>query len=184
MGIIRTTITDFKEDVHEGSMIAACRQLYDAGYFKFDNFYYCYEYEADLFVVSKARYATEIEVKCSVADWKNDLRKQKHGRLSKYIKHFYFAVPSHLIDKQPEGFDERYGLIEIYHDKEGRLRPRIIKAAGVLNTLKLHPNIYCKAFKSTYYRYGDLAQNSRNIQRDYHDLQRRYRDLVNAEKVV
>jgi hypothetical protein len=98
------------------------------------------------------------------------LKKQKHSNLSKYIKHFYFAVPSHLIDKHPDGFDERYGLIEIYHDKEGLLNPRIIRQAGVLNSNKLYSIIYCKAFKSNYYRYGDIKAINKGLQREIRQI--------------
>lgn len=63
-------------------------------------------YEADLLVVSKAGYMTEVEVKVSLADWKSDKRK-----VSKFLqleaettrtKRFYYAAPLELAQRWEE----------------------------------------------------------------------------------
>ena len=71
-------------------------------------------YEADLVVVSPARYATEIEIKVSFSDLKKDREKRKHlFRDSEYygnnkFKFYYFAIPQEMFDKHK---DEIYTFI-------------------------------------------------------------------------
>lgn len=52
-------------------------------------------HECDLLMVSKAGYCTEIEIKISRADLKNDAKK-RHGYYSNRIKYLYFAIPTYL----------------------------------------------------------------------------------------
>lgn len=162
-----------KEDVNELTMISACSHLFPSPqYYKFPNFYYRYEYEADLFVFSKARYASEIEVKISLFDWKADLKKKKHADL-KYIKHFYYAVPTDLIDKIPDGIDVRYGLIEVYQgNQDSILRARFIKRADNLGATKIPKNIIIKAFRSMYWRNFKLQSNFRHIMNELSQLRK------------
>lgn len=67
-------------------------------------------HELDLIVVSKAGYATEIEIKVSKADLKNDLKKP-HKHESKRLKYLYFALPSKLKSAALEFVPERAGII-------------------------------------------------------------------------
>jgi len=55
-------------------------------------------HEADMLIVSKTGYITEIEIKRSYADLKNDFTK-KHDHSSSLITRFYYAVPEKLVDK-------------------------------------------------------------------------------------
>ena len=55
-------------------------------------------HEADMLVVSKTGYITEIEIKRSYADLKNDFVK-KHTHSSSMITRFYYAVPEALVEK-------------------------------------------------------------------------------------
>src|SRR5271166_2223922 len=59
-------------------------------------------YEADMLVVSRAKYCTEIEVKVSMADWKNDFEKRKHKRPDNRIKYQYYAAPYKLAVRYTE----------------------------------------------------------------------------------
>jgi len=52
-------------------------------------------HECDLFVLTKAGYAYEVEIKTSKADLKADARK-RHNHASKKIKRLYFAIPEKL----------------------------------------------------------------------------------------
>lgn len=54
-------------------------------------------YEADLVVLTKSNYATEIEIKVSKADLKKD-KEKRHFHDSIYFKYFYYAVPHSLQD--------------------------------------------------------------------------------------
>lgn len=54
-----------------------------------------YLHECDLLILSKSRYAYEIEIKTSKLDLKRDSKK-RHGHLSRKIKGLYFAIPEKL----------------------------------------------------------------------------------------
>lgn len=69
-------------------------------------------HEADLISVSAAKYCTEIEIKISTSDFLADFKK-KVGHESKYIKQFYYAVPSYMTDYVLERLPENAGLIEV-----------------------------------------------------------------------
>lgn len=56
-------------------------------------------YEADLIVVHKSGYATEIEIKTSKQDIKRDLKKRYFHNSNK-IRRFFYAVPWHLADSE------------------------------------------------------------------------------------
>lgn len=69
-------------------------------------------HECDLLVLSKAGWATEIEIKVSRSDLKKDAEK-KHGHDSKKIKYLYFAIPDKLLNCI-EFIPERAGIIAVY----------------------------------------------------------------------
>ena len=54
-----------------------------------------FNYECDLLVVTKAGYATEIEIKVTRSDIKADFSK-RHTHGSKKIRRFFYAVPDYL----------------------------------------------------------------------------------------
>ena len=55
------------------------------------------KYEADMLVMNKTGYLTEIEIKRSLSDLKADFSK-KHKHNDKKIKAFYYCVPIALLD--------------------------------------------------------------------------------------
>lgn len=55
-------------------------------------------HEADLLVLSKSGYLTEIEIKRTWADFKADFEK-KHDHYDKKLSHFYYAVPESIGEK-------------------------------------------------------------------------------------
>lgn len=64
-------------------------------------------WEADLLVLSRAGYLTEVEIKISLSDWKADFTKNKHRadigwRESQMIKQFYYAAPKALAARHAE----------------------------------------------------------------------------------
>lgn len=76
-------------------------------------------YEADMLLVSKARYCTEIEVKISLQDWKKDFDKRKHNRRDERIKYQYYACPMKLAKRFEElNLPEGWGVIGV-DDSEG-----------------------------------------------------------------
>jgi len=54
-------------------------------------------HECDMISVTDAGYATEIEIKISVADTKKDAIK-RHSHKSDKIKYLYFAMPKYIYD--------------------------------------------------------------------------------------
>lgn len=65
-------------------------------------------YEADLLIISKAGYLTEVEIKVSLSDLKRDLDK-KHSHDDPKIKYLYFAIPEKL-EKHIQYIPEKAGI--------------------------------------------------------------------------
>lgn len=87
-------------------------------------------HEADLLILSRAGYATEVEIKVSKADLARDSSKH-HGHESDIVKAFWFAVPTILKDYALANIPEEAGLLEIWERKAGdsiQRRARMVKA--------------------------------------------------------
>lgn len=92
-------------------------------------------YEADMLLVSKARYCTEIEVKISLQDWKKDFDKRKHkpGLRDKRIKYQYYACPMKLAKRFEElDLPEGWGVIGV----EGK-QIKVLKEATARDAKKV-----------------------------------------------
>lgn len=68
-------------------------------------------HECDMLVITKSRYAWEIEIKVSKADLLKDKQK-RHGHLSDRIRDFYFAIPKSLLACYPD-IPGRCGILVI-----------------------------------------------------------------------
>lgn len=75
-------------------------------------------HECDLLKVSKAGYATEVEIKVSRADLRKDFEK-KHTHKNKKIKNFFYAVPKHLEAYALELIPEHAGLYVVNTNRNG-----------------------------------------------------------------
>jgi hypothetical protein len=86
-------------------------------------------YEADLLIISKAKYATEIEVKISMADWKRDRDKTKHKwSADPRIKYQYYACPYELALRYEElELPMGWGVIGVCDPNASYGSPRGIK---------------------------------------------------------
>jgi hypothetical protein len=74
-------------------------------------------HEADLLVVTKHGYLTEIEIKRSFADFKADFKKKIHHKDNKISK-FYYAIPKGIVNKcKPLLEDVKCGIIYYTEDK-------------------------------------------------------------------
>jgi hypothetical protein len=72
-----------------------------------------FNYELDLIILSKAGYATEIEIKISKSDLIKDKNKF-HNHENKMIKNLYFAIPEYIdIDFALENIPNRAGLLVV-----------------------------------------------------------------------
>jgi len=74
-------------------------------------------HECDLLILSKSGYATEIEIKISKSDLKQDIKKL-HKHKHNAIKKFYFAVPVHLKEFALDNIPKHAGLIVVNEDSK------------------------------------------------------------------
>lgn len=88
-----------------------------------------FNHEIDILAVSKSNYCTEIEIKTSKADTKNDLKK-KHKHESNKIKYLYFAIPDYG-ESWIEYIPPHAGVILIKRKKNGHLYGDIFRKAKV-----------------------------------------------------
>jgi hypothetical protein len=77
-------------------------------------------HEADILMLSKAGYVTEIEIKISKADILKD-KKKRHQHQSDIVKAFFFAVPEQLTEYALANIPEEAGLL-IVKDTGTKLR--------------------------------------------------------------
>jgi len=108
-------------------------------------------WEADILVLHKNHYLTEIEIKISMADWKADLAKPKHRpdigwKETAMVKRFFYAAPSELASRYAEvGIPESAGVIgitesgqvEVLRDAKDRSGYRKLTDDEVMKVLRL-----------------------------------------------
>lgn len=87
-------------------------------------------YEADLLIMNKSCYLTEIEIKRSWADFLADFRK-KHTHDDSKVSWHYYAVPKSILDKCRAKLaevypDKKWGLICYEYDNYGECRPDMV----------------------------------------------------------
>jgi hypothetical protein len=122
------------------------------------------DYFADFMMVSDSNYATELEVKVSLADWRVDLQKPKWTgeAFPKWITRFIYVVPVEL--GIPSWVPEVAG---IWHVKQGFIRvggvlcpdfPRltVARAPKRIGKEKLPSEVMSKWLLSMYYRYWNM----------------------------
>lgn len=85
-------------------------------------------HECDLLVLTKSKYAIEIEIKRSRADLKKDAQK-KHGHKNKIIRKLYFAMPN-VMEKHIEFVPEDAGIILCYK-QDDKVYARVFREAKV-----------------------------------------------------
>lgn len=118
-----------------------------------------HEYRADYLTISTAGYATEIEVKVSMSDWKHDLVKPKWDGLPPWITRFIYCVPEEL--GMPDWIPEFAGVWHIVKRKvhtagvpsrEG-YGIRVMRAPKRIGKEKVPADIVKGWMKNFYYRY-------------------------------
>lgn len=123
------------------------------------------EYRADFVMVTQAGYATELEVKVSLADWRRDLAKPKWVTMPDWITRFVYVVPEHL--GLPEWVPEHAGvwhvvpvLVGDYFGHERRPATDgysiIVKRAPHVHGRTKIPNAVLGTwYRNLYYRYWE-----------------------------
>ena len=93
-------------------------------------------FEADLLILTKNRYATCVEIKVSKSDLKNDIKKKHIERIEKFdyyfkhLKYFYYAVPKELEQEALNQIPKFAGLIiveEVNHEIWKGYRTRVVR---------------------------------------------------------
>ncbi|MFD1557063.1 hypothetical protein ACFSHT_15790 [Paraburkholderia silviterrae] len=127
------------------------------------------EYRADFVMVTRAGYATELEVKISLADWRKDLSKPKWVGMPAWITRFVYVVPEHL--GIPEWVPAAAGVWHVrarrpdYASWSGPTRPDsfeivVARAPHVLGREKLPAAVLGKWHKNLYYRYWEQRMDA------------------------
>lgn len=123
------------------------------------------EYRADFIMVSPSDYATELEVKISLADWRKDLSKPKWVGLPDWITRFVYVVPEQL--GMPEWVPAHAGvwhvkpaLVRSYSFEEARPRADgyeivVARAPHVLGREKIPKAVLGTWYRNLYYRFWD-----------------------------
>jgi hypothetical protein len=143
-------------------------------------------HRADVIQITKARYATEYEIKVSAADWRADLEKMKWEINPEtggaHISRFYYVVPGRRAPQKPgepvelepsirvpKGLPAGAGILLVLED--GRVREHL--AAKRHKARPLPEEIRRRAMDAFYYRYWRLLAEHRRVLGDYRDLQAR-----------
>lgn len=101
-------------------------------------------HECDMFVISKAGFVTEVEIKISKADFMKDFEKgHNHKDRQNRIKYFYYAMPIDLYDKVKDLIPEHAGILTCERLKN-YLRIEFVKVIEVRK-----PQMIAKARKLT-----------------------------------
>lgn len=92
---------------------------------------FVYNWECDFWTLDSIGMTREYEIKISLADFREDAKKDKHRVLGKDgPNYFYYVCPEGLV--QPDMIDNRYGLVWI--KSQGIEYPEIVKKPRKLHT--------------------------------------------------
>jgi hypothetical protein len=97
-----------------------------------------FSHEVDLCILSKAGYASEVEIKISKADLIKDASKH-HKHDSKKIKYLWFAIPKHL-EGEIHHIPDRAGVIIVNYENILYRSERFKFICRVLRKPKMHVN--------------------------------------------
>jgi hypothetical protein len=117
-------------------------------------------------MITRASYATELEVKVSLADWRKDLSKPKWVGMPDWITRFIYVVPKQL--GIPEWVPAHAGVWHVvpavtdpyYNSALESRRPDgyqivVVRAPHVLGRTKLPNAVLGTWLRRLYYRYWD-----------------------------
>jgi hypothetical protein len=170
---------------HAGRILEAL-----AHYFDWQRNFLMPEYEiggrADLVVITRARYVTEVEIKISLADWRADRDKIKwrldkvnspvdKGYLSArraHISRFFYAIPETLEHKIPADLPVGVGIIVVrdQQNRYGHDRIDVLREAVRRKSTPISEQEFNRIMLTCYHRYWHVL---RNLQRSI-----RYREQI------
>ncbi len=115
--------------------------------------------QADLLVISKAGYATEIEIKVSMADWNADRKKPHWNSARPHVARFFYCIPHTLADKIPEWVPAHVGILVVYERSPvpgSTLIPldgvRCLRNARRMKAQKMPDDTLSQIYRACYYR--------------------------------
>lgn len=108
---------------------------------------------ADLLFISRAGYATEIEIKTSLSDWNADQGKEKWKKPRPHITRFFYAVPESLMDRCPVWINPDFGLIAVSVGKTGYAKCRVVREARRFKAAKLPADELQRMYLACYHRF-------------------------------
>lgn len=76
------------------------------------------DHECDLLIINKSNYASEVEIKVSVSDFRNDFNK-KHGHISEILKFLYYAMPEKVYEVVKSEIPYNAGCFVAYESENG-----------------------------------------------------------------
>jgi hypothetical protein len=89
---------------------------------------------ADLLFVNRNGYATEVEIKVSVSDWRADQHKRKWRLPRPHVRRFYYAVPETLAGRAPADLPKDAGILAVA--ETDFLQVRQLRPAKLLPAVK------------------------------------------------
>jgi hypothetical protein len=114
-------------------------------------------YEADLVVLRPSGWAIEIEIKCSAADIRADLKKRRQHD-SPLFRELYFAVPDFLAENA--SIPAHAGILSIYEYKPGWMKATKTRDPVVRKTAhKWRPETRQKLYELAAMRTWSLKQH-------------------------
>lgn len=140
-------------------------------------------WECDLWMVTRAGYATEFEIKTSLADFRVDAKKsrekwvqamqtttteRKHDLigLDAGPSRFFYAVPKAIKDAVEAELPEWAGLVTPRHDDSPRHGVRIIRDAPRLHTTKINKREIRLAERRMWYRYWEALRDIQRLKQE------------------
>lgn len=142
------------EKMHAGRMLFALARYFDWWQNKLITEFEIDGLREDLVIVSRAGYATVVEIKVTRADWQADRHKSRWP--SERIARFFYAVPLELYQQGiPEHVPPHCGVLTIRRGGNWRHFDTVaeVRAARRLQALKLKDQQIAAIERAFYYRF-------------------------------
>lgn len=111
-----------------------------------------FSHEMDIAVIRKSGYVVEVEIKRSVADFKNDFKKRHfdkkwgHVEYQKRVRQFYYCMTKEVFLKVHDLVPEKSGLLLVLTNNDGSFVLYEYKKANIIpNCVRLTDKEICNA---------------------------------------
>jgi hypothetical protein len=123
-------------------------------------------HEADILLVSKNLYLTEIEIKISISDLRKEANK-KHNHIDPKIKRLYFLVPTTILGNAIKLIPKDYGILEAYRTVRDTISIREVREPKVnKEAIKISQDELINIYRLQSLRYWEtLNQNNKLLRR-------------------